>query len=396
MAIHSEPVEWRLRNGDPRRLQVNAFGFGVSNYVVQWKELWNQRIRLLVSHRERSTQQMDNGASAPEGLHFFRTTIGDKRYRVATVADFGSRGAFPHTGHWVSRNGGPIAPKRLKALARQGIYLVRRISQLRLWLLCFRGKAPITLEWGMNSTRPFPLFANGWIVQQKLLTSIFCSCCSTITKRTCRRHVGSNPRSSPWNMPWCSICVTRIKPQALAGHSLGELTALCLAGSIPLRMASGSLICGDLHGQSREMNVDPGVMMAVDAPLDVLEDLISRREKVYITNINSPHHWLLEEHRNCEIHGSRAERAVTETTLLRVSMAFHSPIMACIHDELEEFIAGIEFHPPQIPVISNTTMQQFPEGSTRSRALSWHILSRRFMDAERQNSLERLWRQDSL
>ncbi len=30
-------------------------------------------------------------------------------------------------------------------------------------------------------------------------------------------------------------------------------------------------------------------------------------------------------------------------------MAFHSPIMECIHDELEEFIAGIEFHPPTNP-----------------------------------------------
>ncbi len=36
------------------------------------------------------------------------------------------------------------------------------------------------------------------------------------------------------------------------------------------------------------MHVDPGVMMAADAPMDVLEDLMSRREKVYITNINSP------------------------------------------------------------------------------------------------------------
>ncbi|MGO9567926.1 MAG: beta-ketoacyl synthase N-terminal-like domain-containing protein, partial [Desulfomonilaceae bacterium] len=35
LTIHPEPADWKLRNGDPRRLQVNAFGFGGSNYVVQ-------------------------------------------------------------------------------------------------------------------------------------------------------------------------------------------------------------------------------------------------------------------------------------------------------------------------------------------------------------------------
>jgi len=47
-------------------------------------------------------------------------------------------------------------------------------------------------------------------------------------------------------------------------------------------------------------------------------------------------------------------------TLLPVSMAFHSPIMRVIHDELEAYIASIPFHSPQIPVISNTTMAPYP------------------------------------
>ena len=44
-----------------------------------------------------------------------------------------------------------------------------------------------------------------------------------------------------------------------------------------------------------------------------------------------------------------------------MSMAFHSPIMRCIHDELDAFIADLEFHAPQIPVVSNTTMKPFPD-----------------------------------
>ena len=62
-----------------------------------------------------------------------------------------------------------------------------------------------------------------------------------------------------------------IKPTALAGHSLGELTALCLSGVYSFedgsRIVNKRAVCMD---KACEMSVDPGVMMAVDAPLDVL------------------------------------------------------------------------------------------------------------------------------
>ncbi len=79
-------------------------------------------------------------------------------------------------------------------------------------------------------------------------------------------------------------------------------------------------------------------------------------------------------------------------TLLRVSMAFHSPIMECIHDELEEFIAGIEFHPPQNPGDFKHHDAGVPSGQHRDqehRDGSSRIAGA--LDAERSNSLERLW-----
>ena len=57
-------------------------------------------------------------------------------------------------------------------------------------------------------------------------------------------------------------------------------------------------------------------------------------------------------------------------------MAFHSPVMKVIHDELEAFIASIPVHPPRIPVISNTTMAPYPSdpGGIR-RILMAHLES---------------------
>jgi acyl carrier protein len=69
-------------------------------------------------------------------------------------------------------------------------------------------------------------------------------------------------------------------------------------------------------------------------------------------------------------------------------MAFHSPIMRVIHDELEEFIAPIKFHSPQIPVISNTTMAPYPSdpGEIR-RILMAHLES----PVHWMNNVQTLW-----
>ncbi len=70
LTIHRKPVEWKLRNGDPRRLQVNAFGFGGSNYVVQVEGAMEQQDTILISPREQADQKMDSGESSIEGVHF--------------------------------------------------------------------------------------------------------------------------------------------------------------------------------------------------------------------------------------------------------------------------------------------------------------------------------------
>ncbi len=109
-------------------------------------------------------------------------------------------------------------------------------------------------------------------------------------------------------------------------------------------------------------------MMAVDAPIEVIDDVLARTEDVYITNLNSLHQIVLGGNtEKVKAIGVELKANGYRNTLLRVSMAFHSPIMRCIHDELEEFVAGIQFHAPKIPVISNTTTKVFPKTQRKSR-----------------------------
>ena len=217
--------------------------------------------------------------------------------------------------------------------------------------------------WGGSSTTPSPSSGNGWTGRPPPRTS---TCLHLLF-----HDQEENLQKTRWQQPalfTVEYAVARylmalgIHPVAMAGHSLGELTALCLAGVYSLedgfRIVNRRAICMD---KAATQGLDPGVMAAVDAPLDLLQEMLQGQEQVYISNINSPNQVVLSgKTEPVKNFGSRLKEMGYRATLLRVSMAFHSPIMRVIRDELEAFIAPIPFHTPQIPVISNTTMAPFP------------------------------------
>jgi acyl carrier protein len=117
--------------------------------------------------------------------------------------------------------------------------------------------------------------------------------------------------------------------------------------------------------------------------------MIQGRDDVHISNINSPKQVVLGGNTAAIKNlGNRLKEAGYRSTLLRVSMAFHSPIMRVIHDELEAYVASIQFQPPQIPVISNTTMAPYPSdpGEIR-RILMAHLESTVYW----MNNVQTLW-----
>ena len=153
-----------------------------------------------------------------------------------------------------------------------------------------------------------------------------------------------------------------MRPTALAGHSLGQGTALCVAGVCSFedgfRLVNKRAECMD---KACATQADPGTMMAVDAPLDYLEAMIDKIDNIHITNINSPRQVVLGGNTKAvKALGEKLKKEGYRRTVLPVSMAFHLPNMQCAREELGDFMASMDLHPPQIPVISNTTMQAFP------------------------------------
>ena len=87
LLIAPEPLDWKARDSQPRRLQVNAFGFGGSNYVVQVEQAMDEVDTILVSPGRGFSLAGEKGGGTPtlQGVSFFRTKVDGHNYRMAVV-----------------------------------------------------------------------------------------------------------------------------------------------------------------------------------------------------------------------------------------------------------------------------------------------------------------------
>ena len=145
-----------------------------------------------------------------------------------------------------------------------------------------------------------------------------------------------------------------MKPDYLAGHSIGELTAAHISGVFSLEDAA-KLICA----RARLMGELPegGAMVAIEASEQEVEDAIEGKEQeLSIAAVNGPTAIVIsgQEQAALEVQ-SQFEAQSHKTKRLAVSHAFHSPLIEPMLDDFEEVAKSIDYAEPRIPVISNTT-----------------------------------------
>lgn len=367
LSISKTPSEWKRADGEPRRFQINAFGFGGSNYVAQVEEALDGHDTVLVrtpALNENKNLKDKTPISSPEGVFPFRTMIRAKPYRIGIVAQSEEEAINILQSVEPMSGDRQLGAKRLRALARSGIHIGPEDSYTAPLAFVFPGQGSHYAGMGKELYETFPIVRHWMDEAAKLANFDLLKLLFYDKEEDLQKTRWQQPALFTLEYAMVKLLISLgIEPAAMAGHSLGELTALCLAGVYSFedgfRIVNKRAICMD---KACEMNIDPGVMMAVDAPLDFLQDKIKDIPNVYITNINSPHQVVLGgAAETVEALGEELKSMGHRRTMLRVSMAFHSPIMECIHDELDEFIQGVEFHAPKIPVISNTTKLPFPD-----------------------------------
>jgi [acyl-carrier-protein] S-malonyltransferase len=160
-----------------------------------------------------------------------------------------------------------------------------------------------------------------------------------------------------------------IEPGYVVGHSVGEFSALGAAGSIGIADAI-ALVRERGLAMAAAAKLSPGSMAAILGLADeVVESLCKKIHNVWPANYNCPGQLVVSGHTDAvdeccsEAEREGARRAVR----LRVSGAFHSPLVAIAADRLRPAIDKIDFKIPTADFMSTVTAKL--EEAQRYRAL---------------------------
>ena len=149
------------------------------------------------------------------------------------------------------------------------------------------------------------------------------------------------------------------KPDMVAGHSLGEFSALVAANAMSFEDGL-TLVAKRAEAMQRACEIEPGTMAAVLGLDDnVVEEICSKIEGVVPANYNCPGQLVISGtvdavNEACE---KLTEAGARRALVLQVGGAFHSPLMDPARVELAKAIEITEIKGPKCPIYQNVTAQ---------------------------------------
>ena len=155
-----------------------------------------------------------------------------------------------------------------------------------------------------------------------------------------------------------AMCSPDFRPDMVAGHSLGEFSALAAAGVLDFEAAL-RLVSIRANAMQKACELVEGTMAAIMAlPTEIIESVCAEIDGIVVpANYNCDGQVVISGEKSAveaaclKLKEAGARRAL----ILPVGGAFHSPLMAPAADELAEGIESVKFRKPVCPVYQNVT-----------------------------------------
>jgi [acyl-carrier-protein] S-malonyltransferase len=172
----------------------------------------------------------------------------------------------------------------------------------------------------------------------------------------------------------------------VAGHSLGEYTALCAAGAFSLADAARLL---KIRGQAMQAAVPVGegamfALIGADAELaeevakEAVADAVEAHPVCVLANDNAPGQVVISGLKATVARAGELAKAkgVKRALPLAVSAPFHCPLMQPAADKMAEALAAVTIRPPVVPVVANVTALPTGEPEAIRRQLVEQVTGR--------------------
>ncbi|HEX3147858.1 MAG TPA: SDR family NAD(P)-dependent oxidoreductase [Gemmataceae bacterium] len=395
--VNTEKRPWLDSPNHPRRAGMSAFGFGGSNFHAVLEEHnpikaapdWDGRVQIIALTGASPADLTRQLAEWPTA-----TTWAELSTRAAT-----SRADFDHSATCrlvivADRDGNTgelISAAKAKLTAdgtarswtlRNGAYFGAGPAVGGLGVL-FPGQGSQSVGMLRDLACTFPEMLaslsaaeHGWPGTKRLVDFIYPPAAFTADIRAdqekdLRATDMAQPALGAVNFgAWQVLRSFGVEADAFAGHSFGELVALCAAGVVSP---------ADLHRLSRERGrlmaamsgEDAGAMLAVHADLAQVETVLRREQlNLSIANRNSPSQCVLSgptaEIARCE---ESLQRRRLRSTRLPVAAAFHSPLVERASVPFRAVLEETQVATRTAPVFANTTATEYPDDASAVRDL---------------------------
>jgi acyl transferase domain-containing protein/NAD(P)-dependent dehydrogenase (short-subunit alcohol dehydrogenase family) len=409
--VNTEARPWLVRAGHPRRAAVSAFGFGGSNFHCVLEEA--EPVRTAIDWDE-APLLLAFSASSREGLaaavDTWVTDLSGSNPRTEAAR---SRSAFRATAPYrllivvEKPDDLPVKLGQARACAKSGrshlgIYQGDGpVPGLLAMLFPGQGSQYVGMLRELSCVFPQMLYAlaeadGPGSCQVRLSDQIYPLPAFTEADRATHEDVLRATEVAQPAIGAVSLGLLRIledfgvRPDIVAGHSFGELTALHASGRIDsqafhrLAKDRGRLMAG--QGGSG------GGMLAVLETLAVVEEVLEAEalhRSLVIANRNAPRQQVLSGPDEAIERADRAfARRKTVTKRLPVSAAFHSPAVSAASEPFHAALQSVPFTSGLTPVFANSTALPYPEDPTQARRLLAEQLSRPVAFVEQLQSMQ--------